>query len=139
VPPLTPPPPPPPPPPPAAPRDVTAPTVSIGGATIQRLAPRVTVRVTCVSEPCTSRATATVRVPANRGRLARTYKLGPVTAKLVAKGKRTTLALPIGRTPRAAIRRALFARKRVVATITITVTDAAGNARKSTRKVRLKR
>ena len=82
-------------------------------------------------------AHATVRVPANHGRAAKTYRLGPVATKLVARGTRRTLALRIAAVPRAAIRRALRARKRVRATITITLTDAAGNAAKRTRQVRL--
>lgn len=153
APPPPPPPPPPAPPPPAvtslppppagpsqpAPSDRIAPDVTIGAATIQKLARSVTVRVTCLSEPCKSRATATVRVPATRGRSATTYRLGPVTTSLVAKGKRTTLALRITSSRRTAIRRALLAGKRVVVRFAIRVEDAAGNATTPTRAIRLKR
>jgi hypothetical protein len=85
------------------------------------------------------RAAATVRVPANGGRAAKAYRLGPVTTTLVAKGTRRMLALRIASTARAAIGRALRARKLVGATITITLTDAAGNAARRTRAVRLTR
>jgi extracellular elastinolytic metalloproteinase len=128
----------PPPPPPPVP-DKTPPGALLTGPTIQKLTRTVIVRVTCTNEPCKMRAAATLRVPANGGRKAKTFRLGPVTTNLVAKGRRRTLSLPIGKTARAAIRRALIARKRVTATITLTLTDAAGNAARPTRKVRLKR
>jgi len=148
-------PPPPPPPqplaPPAAPaaapppaplpaaRDVTPPKATVAAAATQKLGRRLTVSVTCPDEPCRSRATATARVPAYRGKRAKTYRLGPVTTQLVAKGKRTTLALAVTKTPRSAIRGALLARKRVVATVALTVEDAAGNPTKRVVKIRLKR
>ena len=119
--------------------DRVAPEVAIGGPASQRLGRSVVVRITCVSEPCRSRARATVRVPGTGGRKAKTYRLGPVTTALVTKGKPATLALRITSTPRSAIRRALLARKKVIVRVTIEVRDAAGNATTRTRSVRLKR
>ncbi|MDP2711591.1 MAG: hypothetical protein Q8O56_10265, partial [Solirubrobacteraceae bacterium] len=51
------------PPPGTATVDRTPPTARLSGATIQKLARTISVTIACTSEPCTARATATVRTP----------------------------------------------------------------------------
>jgi hypothetical protein len=72
---------------------------------------------------------------------AKTYKLTKVTHK-VAAGKHVTFTLALSKTVRGAVAKALRGRKTrggVKATVTVTTTDAAGNARRATRAVKLKR
>ena len=156
-PPLFPPPPPPPPPPlpppapppappvtsapvaPPAPADVTAPQVRLAGATVQKLGASLRLVVTCVDEPCVVTANGVVRVPRVRGRRGATYALGRLTSGLTPAGRGVTIGLPISRSRRSAIRRALRAHKVVNARITIRVADELGNTRTLSRTVRFKR
>jgi hypothetical protein len=85
-------------------------------------------------EACTAAAQATVRV---RGST-QSYKLKKVTKRVPARG-RAMLKLTIGRSALAAIMRALKAGKQVGARVTVTATDAAGNATRRLRTIRLKR
>ena len=135
---MVPPPAPPPPGPPPAAGDVTAPLVTLFGPATQKLGTNVTVGVSC-NETCSARASATVRVPAVRRVKAKTYTLAPVTRASIASGARVTVALRLSAGARTAIRRALRARKRVSAAVSVTATDIAGNATTRTRRIRLQR
>jgi uncharacterized delta-60 repeat protein len=142
---VTPPPPPPvapPPPPPVAPPppsvvDTTAPAAKLTGAA-QKLATSIAVTVSCTNEACTATTSASIRVPLVGATLAKTYKLKTVTKQL-AKGQKVTIKLKLSAAARKAIKRALSARKRVVAKIKLTVTDAAGNKRTLDRRIQLER
>jgi hypothetical protein len=94
--------------------------------------------VTCTSEPCTAAVKATVAVPKVGRVKAKTYTLKSVSAKL-AKGVKRTVKLKISATVRAAILRALKARKSVSARFTVTLSDSAGNRRSLTRSVKFRR
>jgi len=69
---------------------------------------------------------------------AKTYKLKTVIT-VIAKGQKVTVKLKLSAAVRAAIKRALGARKRVVVAVKVTVADAAGNKTTLTRQIRLKR
>jgi hypothetical protein len=68
---------------------------------------------------------------------AKTYSLKAHTTTVV-KGTQATVGLKLSTRARAAIRRALRARKRVVLKLRVRVADGAGNARPLTRQVRLR-
>jgi len=94
--------------------------------------------VTCRSEPCTARLGAKSRVP-KRGKVkAKTFTFSSATVKL-SKGDKRTVRLKVSKSARLAILRALRARKSVSATLTATLSDAAGNKRTLTRTVRFRR
>jgi hypothetical protein len=125
-----------PPPPPPPPPDTTAPVATLGGAA-QRLAARVAVTVSCASEACSTKTTGSVRVPTIGRAAGRTYTLKAVRTQ-IAKGAKVTIRLTLAPSARAAIRRALAARKRVIVVVKVTISDAAGNKRVLTRQVPLK-
>jgi hypothetical protein len=130
-----PPPPPPAPPPPVIPADITAPALAVGGATTQRiLRQRAVIVVATAGEACAATAKGKVSI---RG-AAKPFKLTPVT-KQIAKGKTAILKLRLTKTALRAIARALKARKRASATVTVTARDAAGNVTTKRRMIRLKR
>jgi hypothetical protein len=82
-------------------------------------------------EACTALAAGRVRVAGSR----RVYVLAPATRALAA-GRRVKLTLRASRRARRAIRRALASGRAVRATLTVTGTDAAGNAATGVRRVR---
>lgn len=120
------------------PRDSAGPRVRLTGATLQRLGASVRIGVTCDDEACDARSAATVRVPAIGRTKARTHRLPAVSAAL-AQGRQRVLVLKLGTGTRAAIRRALKARRRVTVSVALTARDAAGNATTASRSVRLRR
>ena len=87
-----------------------------------------------LDEAATLRATATMKLPG----ASKVFRLGPVSAKALAQ-KRVTLKLKLSKKLRAAIKRALAKRQKVVAAVKVTARDAAGNVSSATRKVRVKR
>jgi hypothetical protein len=123
-------------PPPAPPPDTTAPVAAIAVPSPQSVAERgvIAVRVACPEENCKATARGTISVPG----AAATFRLAPVSAGVV-QGKRATLALKLPKRARAAVRKALAKGRRVSATVTVTVVDAAGNATHSKRTIRLRR
>jgi hypothetical protein len=122
---------------PPPPPDVTPPVATLSGPRVQRLGALLSVSVRCADEPCTARARATIRVPRHGRARARTYRLAAPTRSLAA-GVATPVLLRIPAKAQRAIRSALRARKHIEAVVALTVSDAAGNKRSYTRRVRLK-
>lgn len=119
---------------PPPPPDTTAPAVALAGATSQRLtAAGVQVKVGCPAERCTAVATGAVKVKGGKS-----YRLRGASAP-VAQGGTTSLRLKLSATALRAVRKALAKKRRVTASITVTATDAAGNATVRRRTVTLRR
>jgi len=117
--------------------DATAPMGKLFGRTTQKLAATVAVTVSCPDEACRAIVTGLVRVP-ELGRMnARTYKPKAI-ATTIARGTQVTAKLKLTKSARAAIRRALRARKRIVVKISVIVADSLGNTRTLRRQVKLK-
>lgn len=116
-----------------------APLATLSGPTSQRLGRTVSVTTTCTDKICRVKTTGAVRVPKVGRAKARTFKLRPAEAYVVKGGSAATkprISLPA----RTAIKRALTAGKRVVATLRVTVADSKGVLKRTlTRAVRLKR
>jgi hypothetical protein len=121
---------------PPALKDTTAPSLAVTGGGAQRVIHLRGVRVvvSCPAEACAATAKGKVLVR----RSAKVYKLLPAT-KQIAKAGKATLKLKLKRRALAAIGRALKARKRVSAKITLTARDAAGNVTTKRRVIRLRR
>lgn len=118
----------------ADPPDRSPPVLTLSLAGTQRANANVVARASCGAEACRVRAEGTVSVAGS----SRRYRLKAVSANAGA-GKSAQLALKPSRTTRAVIRRALRARRTVRVRLALTATDAAGNAVKATRTVRLRR
>jgi hypothetical protein len=116
--------------------DTTAPGATLIGAS-QKLTKAIAVTISCPGEVCTAKTSASVRVPAVGATKAKTYKLSAVRTTL-ARGQKITIRLKLSTIARTAIKRALRARKRILAVVKLTVTDAAGNKQTLSRQVRLK-
>ncbi|MFL5855504.1 MAG: PQQ-dependent sugar dehydrogenase [Solirubrobacteraceae bacterium] len=113
--------------------DVTAPTLRLRSGRSQRLARAVRVTAAC-NEPCDLFATGVLRF--NPGAAASTK---PRPARRHADGgTRVALRLRLGRSERARARRTLVAGGRVTAAVTVTARDASGNARHTSRRIRLR-
>lgn len=125
-----------PPAPPPAPTDVVAPTVRLGGSTIQRLGKTVFVDVTCVNENCDARLTGKALVPRIGMTNAKTYTIKK--AMKLKKASRVRVKLTLSAVAIKAIRRALKARKRVSVRLAIVATDAGKNKRTLSRVLKLK-
>lgn len=89
--------------------------------------------MTC-DEPCTVTASASLSVP----KASKNFKLKKVKRTLAAN-KRTKITLKISKRTAKAAKRALRKGKRVTATVNLIATDAAGNATKAKRKIKVKR
>ena len=127
--------PPPPPPLPPPPADTTASAFALGGAATQRvLRQRGVFIVVTPAEASTVTAKGRVSI---RGS-SKSLKLTPAT-KQIAKGRTATLKLTLKPKVLTAIRRALNARKRLAAKVTVTAKDAAGNLTTKSRTIKLKR
>jgi hypothetical protein len=118
------------------PADMTAPSLRLSGPTTQRATTRGLVATARCDEPCTLRATVGVRLQ-RAGRLG-VRRVGRLVTRRAAQAPvKLTVRLP--RTALAGARRALARRRPVAATVTVTATDAAGNATSVTRRIALKR
>ena len=119
----------------AAPPDTDPPTVTLSGRRAQRVLRRraFVVAATC-DELCGLNASGSFRIAGSRRR----YALRPAMAPGNA-GVRVRLSLRVSRRGRAAIRRALARRRRVLARITVVAMDPGGNAGRAGRSVRAKR
>jgi hypothetical protein len=115
-------------------RDARAPVATLAGRARQALGRSIVVRFTC-DERCTARASGTLTVAAPRSRRV-TFRLTPVTG-VGDRGRARTLAPKLSRAARRAAARALRRRGRVTAKVSLRVADVQGNARTSTRIVRL--
>ena len=115
--------------------DTTAPTVRLSTRRSQRLSSSISVTIACPRENCRTSTRATIRPlwPS----LNPTYQ-PPRASKTIAKGYPVTVRLRLSSRARATIRRALRARKRMVAQLHVRVVDDAGNARTLTRQVALR-
>lgn len=120
-----------------APADKTPPAATLSAKAAQKLGSTVTLKVGCVSEACTARTTGTIRLPKPGRSKAKTLKLKALSTG-IKKGATATVKLKLSATARSAIKRALRAGKTISAKVTVTVTDAAGNKRLLTRRVRLR-
>lgn len=123
-------------PPPPPPPDLQAPRAVAGGARAQKAGRTVIVTITCGTvEDCIVSAKGSLSVPG----VARVFKLGSVKPRDVPRGKRTILKLKVPARARKAALKALRGRKKVRASVAVTVADAAGNARSLKRTVSLRR
>jgi hypothetical protein len=115
--------------------DVTAPSLALGGADVQRvLRQRSVVVKVRTSEAAALTATGTVRVPA----AASLVRLRKATA--TSPGDRfVSLRLNLSRKALAAVRRGLAIRRRLRASVRVTATDAAGNRSSELRRIALRR
>lgn len=118
--------------------DTTPPSARVSGDSRQKAGDSVTVTVACPGEPCRATATGTIRVPALAGTRARTFVLIAVPVR-IAKGRRATLRVRLSRPAQTAIMRALRAKRRVSMRVGVRVADRAGNSRRATRRVVLRR
>jgi endoglucanase len=109
--------------------DHTAPSLALAGRRSQRLGRTVSVGVRC-GEACRVRVAGSLLARGKR------YRLAAKTATLAA-GRTKTLALKLTGSARRAARAALRRHGSAVAALTVTVTDASGNARKATRRIKL--
>ena len=114
-------------------KDVTAPKAKLSGAKTQKAGRSVSVTVAC-DEACVVNASGTVSVPG----AAKVFKLGKARKSIRAGGK-AKLKLKVSKKTLRAIRRALRRKRKVRATIKLRIADTAGNTRRSSRKIRLKR
>ncbi|HVF77283.1 MAG TPA: hypothetical protein VNA28_03215 [Solirubrobacteraceae bacterium] len=115
--------------------DTTPPVIRISSRA-QKLRRSVAATVACIDEACRVTTTGTVRVPRVGRAAARTYTLNTVTTT-IASGGAAFVRLDLGRKTRAAIRRALRAKKRIIVTMRMRIADSAGNAQTHIRQVRL--
>jgi glucose/arabinose dehydrogenase/PKD repeat protein len=115
--------------------DATAPTLALVAAGSQRVLKQrgVIVYASCDSA-CTLQATATVSLTG----ASRALKLRGIVRN-ASSGKQVRLRLALSKKTLRTIRRALRRGVKLSAKVTVVATDAAGNSRKSTRKIRLKR
>ena len=100
----------------------------------------VIVQATCPQEACVASAAGTINVPAGKRKssAAKRHKLRSAKRSL-AKGKKTRLKLRLRKATVRAVKRALRAHKKVRARVKVTVTDAAGNKKSKTLRIRAKR
>jgi hypothetical protein len=116
------------------PADTVAPALGVGGARTQPALRRgaVLVEARCPAEACVASATATIKVPGAK----RALKL-VARKRAIGAGQAQTLRLVLDARARAAVRRALRARRALTAKVRIVVADAAGNQTIAGRNVRL--
>jgi hypothetical protein len=113
----------------------TAPTLALLAAGTQKvLRQRGVVVLASCGSPCTLTASATVSLAG----ASRSLKLRGIVRQ-AASGKQVRLRLALSKKTLRSIRRALRRGVRLTAKVTVVATDAAGNSRKATRKIRLKR
>ena len=112
-------------------RDLTPPRVRLSGKRSQALGRYIRVRVRC-TEACTAAGDGKVRL----GRSGKARGLRKAK-RSIAAGRSATLKLALSKKARRAIRRALRNGRKVRATITVVVRDAAGNRSAERRKVKL--
>ena len=115
--------------------DSTAPTVTLSTRQSQRLSSSISLRIGCPRENCRASTRATIRPV--RPSVSPTYR-PPTVSTTIAKGYPVTVRLRLSSRARVTIRRALRARKRMIAQLHVRVVDDAGNARTLTRQVTLR-
>ena len=118
------------------PADTTPPVTTASSKKTQRAGPSIVVTVGC-SEDCTALARGKLTI-GGAASAAKTYTVRSRPGAIQAGGRRT-LKLAVSKKLLATIRRALAKHRKVSVRITVTARDAAGNAAKATRTVKLKR
>lgn len=113
------------------PGDTRAPSAQLAARRRQDV-DRVSIALT-FDEAATVTVGGTLSVPG----AARTFRFTAVRREVVA-GQRISVRLRLGRRPLAAAKRALAARRRVSATVIVKASDAAGNRRSESRRIRLR-
>jgi hypothetical protein len=117
-------------------KDSTAPAARLTGPKKQMLGRTITTTLDCgVAEDCIVSAKGTLSIR----HAARRYPLKSAKQRTVSRGTRSNVKLRLPTRTRAAVTRALRRSKKVRATITVTVADAAGNATTLTRSIRIVR
>jgi len=116
--------------------DTTPPVTTASAKKTQKAGSSVAVTASC-SESCTALARGKLSI-SGAASAARTYTIKSKPAAVQAGAKRT-LKLAVSKKLLATVRKALAKRRRVSVKITVTATDAAGNAARKTVSVRLKR
>jgi hypothetical protein len=114
--------------------DGTRPALKLGGKRTQRVRRFLVIVVGCPREPCLGSATGTFRL---RGH-GRRYRIRS-RVFAVRAGHRARVRLRLSRGTRAALRRALRARRRIRVRVAVVVHDAAGNRSRGRRTVKLRR
>jgi beta-glucanase (GH16 family) len=117
--------------------DRSPPFARLSGSTSQPLQRTLRITISCVDEPCRAIATGTVHVPPTGRARGRTMTLR-APAATIARGAEATVGLTFSSGARAAIRRALRARRRVTVKLAVEVSDSAGNVRPLTRRIALR-
>lgn len=117
----------------ADPPDTTPPVLTLQVAGTQRASGNVQARASCGAEACRAQAEGVVSISGSSKR----YRLKAVSGDAAA-GQSARLALKPSKATRAAIRRALRAKRKVRVKLTVTATDAAGNRVQATRTIRLR-
>ena len=110
-------------------------------APAQRVAPTVAVTIACTvcrASVVSATAFGAISVPRTGRTKAKRYK-PKATATLSEQGKTVTIELKVVRSVREAIKRALRARRPVVATYGVRLRDSAGNTGTVTRQVNFRR
>lgn len=122
------------PPPPGGGPDTTPPPLDVSIGRSQRIGRgRIPVGIDCGGEPCTVAITGSLSVPG----AARTFRLSRISAQ-IPQGGNADVTIRLSRAVLRAARGALAKRRRVVASITVTAQDAAGNLTTARRSVRLR-
>jgi hypothetical protein len=114
--------------------DSTPPVQTTKAAKIESLKKGSLSIVVSTSENSTARVSATVSVP----RLAKVYRIGPIS-KAIRANHPTKIVLKLKRKTLKRIRVALGAHKKLKASLTVSVSDAANNTATSKRTIRLTR
>lgn len=117
--------------------DAKPPTLIIGGKKKQKLRRNVTVTATCSDEACALAATGRATVAAGKPKAVKRFGIGGTSAE-GPLGKSVTLPLKLPKRAFRAASAALADGGRVSVTVTVTGTDAAGNAASATRRVALR-
>ena len=108
----------------------------LSGSTRQKLDSTLRLSISCESA-CTAVVRGSVRVPKVGSAKAKTFRLKSVSAQ-IAKDARKQVKVSMSKSMRRAIGRAIRARKRVSAKLTVTVSGA-GSSQTLTRTVRFRR
>jgi hypothetical protein len=128
--------------PPGSTPDTTPPTGNLGSKAKQKNDGTIEVVVECTgAEACQAGASGTLKVPSTGSKKSaktKSYELTKTSAT-VAAGSTATLKLKIPKKAGKAVAKALKAKKSVSAQISVKISDAAGNSRELTEKIKLKK
>jgi hypothetical protein len=120
---------------PQTPSDTSSPGFVLSGKTTQKLGKTINVSVSATTEDLWATASGSVSIPG----ASKVYKLKAIKGRFVSRGTKATLKLKVSKKMRKALTRALRKRRKVKATLKLSVRDASGNATAGRRTVKLKR